>query len=107
MKKVWIVAAMLATFGTTAVFADVENTQQTVEQTAAEPRVQAEFVAIEADALPQAVKDTLAANFKDVSIASAYTKNAEGVVTYKVVLAGADGTNTEVILTEKGEIVPA
>ncbi len=73
------------------------------EEVAAATQATAEFVAINADELPQAVKDAIAANYEGQSINAASVKDEEGVKTYKVNLVDADGNGQDVLFNEKGE----
>ncbi len=106
MKKVFIVAAVCAAFGFNTAQAQTDTTAVVNNQMAAciseEP-----FKAIEADSLPQAIKETLATTYKDLTVKAAYVKEEEGVKTFKVTLADADDKTIDVIFNEKGEALPA
>lgn len=104
MKKLFIAAALFAALGfnaanaATAVVPD-DQVAVTVQED--------QFKAIEADKLPQAIKDTVAKSYEGQSIKAAYVKDAEGVKTYKVTLANAEGKTSDVLFNEKGEVLPA
>ena len=104
MKKVIFVAAVCAAFGFNSALADtttVANNEMAVAIS------QEPFKAIETDSLPQAIKETLTTTYKDLTVKAAYVKDEEGVKTYKVTLANAEGTATDLLFNEKGEILPA
>lgn len=102
MKKVFIAAALFAALGFNAV--NAATTVAPDDQVAV--TVQDQFKAIEADKLPQAIKDAVAKNYEGQSIKAAYVKDAEGVKTYKVTLANAEGKTSDVLFNEKGEVLP-
>ena len=97
MKKVFIAAALFADLGFNAAYAN----------TVIAPKAENEFEAIETDQLPQAVKDAVAKSYEGQTIKAAYVKNEEGVKTYKVTLADAEGKTSDVLFNEKGEVLPA
>lgn len=105
MKKVLFAAAMMATFGVnmaSASNATVNNMNLMAQVVNQDP-----YKAIEVDKLPQAVKDALAKDFKEMSIKAAYVKETEEAKTYKVTLVNADAETIEVLFNEKGEVLPA
>ncbi len=102
MKKYFIVAALFAAFGLNSVYANTAISTQTQVSVIAEDS----FKAIEADKLPQAVKDAVAKNYEGKTIKAAYEKVVETVKTYKVTLADAEGKTSDVLFNEKGEVVP-
>lgn len=104
MKKIVFAAALCAVFGLpTAQAAQVaDSTSFAVKPAQTDP-----FKAIPTDSLPQTVKDALFKDFADMTVKAAYVKDEDGVKTYKVTLANAEGTATDVLFNEKGEILPA
>ena len=82
-------------------------------QTPAEPQTQTTttvagdlFKTIANEELPQLIKDVLAQKFEGKTVKSAFVKeSAEGKM-YKVTLTDAEGTATDIVFDEKGEIVP-
>ncbi len=104
MKKVLYVAAIFAAFGVnmaSASNATVNNMNLTVSVVNQDP-----YKAIEVDELPQAVKDALAKDYKEMTIKAAYVKETEEAKTYKVTLVNADAETTDVLFNEKGEVLP-
>lgn len=103
MKKMLIAAVLFAAFGFNTMYAHtVIASDDQVEVTAA----QDEFKTIEADSLPQAVKDAVAENYKDQTIKAACVKDVEGVKTYKVTIVDAEAKTSDVLFDEKGGILP-
>ena len=101
MKKMIFTLAMILGLGTSVVFADHINTN--VEITASAD----EFTPIELKDLPQDVQDTLAKDFANQTIKSASVSvNEEAETsTFKVTLTNEDGTETTILLSDKGEIL--
>ncbi len=103
MKKVFIAAALFAALGFNAAYANTAIAPKAQISVTAEN----EFEAIETDQLPQAVKDAVAKSYEGQTIKAAYVKTEEGVKTYKVTLADAEGKTSDVLFNEKGEALPA
>ena len=100
MKKVIIAAALLLGAGSTVTINANTGIMTEIQTPATES-----WLAVEAEALPQPVKDALANQYAGQTVSEAFVKEAEGVKTYKVVLTNAEGTKTEVLFNEKGEVV--
>lgn len=101
MKKLFVAVALVMGVGTTVAFA-ADN------QTTAAPVVVAvnDFVPVEVDDLPQAVKDTLAKDYADYMVKEAAVEaNEDGTQTYKVTLTAQDDTELTVLLSENGEVL--
>lgn len=101
MKKLFVAVALVMGVGTTVAFA-------AGHQTAVAPVVTTvnDFVPVEADALPQPVKDTLAKDYADYMVKEAAVEaNEDGTQTYKVTLTAQDDTELTVLLSEKGEVL--
>ena len=101
MKKMIFTLAMVLGLGSSVAFAD--NVTTGVEVTAPAD----EFTPIELKDLPQAVQDTLAKDFTNQTVkaaAVAVDEEAE-TSTYKVTLEDAEGTETVVLLSDKGEVL--
>ena len=98
MKKLFVAVALVMGVGTTVAFAADNQT------TAASVAVAVnDFVPVEVDDLPQAVKDTLA---KDYAVKEAAVEaNEDGTQTYKVTLTAQDDTEQTVLLSENGEVL--
>lgn len=104
MKKFIVVLAVFAGLASTAAFAN--NT--CIPQETTEIQVELQYETIDAEALPQAIKDAIEANYKDQTIKSAAVATAEdGSKTYKVTMTTTDGTETEVLFNENGEVQPS
>lgn len=103
MKKVFIAAALFAALGFNAAYANTAIAPKTLISVT----TKTEFEAIKTDQLPQVVKDALAKSYEGQTIKAAYVRNEEGVKTYKVTLADAEGKTSDVIFNEKGEVLPA
>ncbi|MCM1041799.1 MAG: hypothetical protein NC396_05150 [Bacteroides sp.] len=102
MKKVLFAAALLAAFGINAACANtVSATKTQISVTAEDP-----FKTIEADQLPQAVKDAVAKNYEGQTIKVAYVKEEGENKTYKVTLSAADDKTSDVFFNEQGEVLP-
>ena len=101
MKKILIAAALFAAFGLEGAYANNAMISQTQISVPAEDG----FKAIEADQLPQAVKDTIAKNYEGQTIKAAYVKEECEAKTYKVTLAAADGKTSDVLFNEQGEVL--
>ena len=101
MKKMIFTLAMVLGLGTTVTFADNVNTNVEVTTPADE------FTTIEVKDLPQVVQDTLTKDFagQTLKTASVAVNKETGTSTYKVTLASEDGTETTVLLTDKGEVL--
>ena len=99
MKKLFVAVALVMGVGTTVAFAADNQT------TAASVAVAVnDFVPVEVDDLPQAVKDTLAKDYADYMVKEAAVEaNEDGTQTYKVTLTAQDDTEQTVLLSENGE----
>ena len=86
MKKLFVAVALVMGVGTTVAFAADNQT------TAASVAVAVnDFVPVEVDDLPQAVKDTLAKDYADYMVKEAAVEaNEDGTQTYKVTLTAQD-----------------
>ena len=94
MKKLFVAVALVMGVGTTVAFAADNQT------TAASVAVAVnDFVPVEVDDLPQAVKDTLAKDYADYMVKEAAVEaNEDGTQTYKVTLTAQDDTEQTVLL---------
>ena len=101
MKKLFVAVALVMGVGTTVAFAADNQT------TAASVAVAVnDFVPVEVDDLPQAVKDTLAKDYADYMVKEAAVEaNEDGTQTYKVTLMAQDDTEQTVLLSENGEVL--
>lgn len=101
MKKLFVAVALVMGVGTTVAFAADNQT------TAASVAVAVnDFVPVEVDDLPQAVKDTLAKDYADYMVKEAAVEaNEDGIQTYKVTLTAQDDTEQTVLLSENGEVL--
>ena len=101
MKKLFVAVALVMGVGTTVAFAADNQT------TAASVAVAVnDFVPVEVDDLPQAVKDTLAKDYADYMVKEAAVEaNEDGTQTYKVTLTAQDDTEQSVLLSENGEVL--
>lgn len=101
MKKLFVAVALVMGVGTTVAFAADNQT------TAASVAVAVnDFVPVEVDDLPQAVKDTLAKDYADYMVKEAAVEaNEDGTQTYKVTLTVQDDTEQTVLLSENGEVL--
>lgn len=101
MKKLFVAVALVMGVGTTIAFAADNQT------TAASVAVAVnDFVPVEVDDLPQAVKDTLAKDYADYMVKEAAVEaNEDGTQTYKVTLTAQDDTEQTVLLSENGEVL--
>lgn len=104
MKKFFVVLAVLAGFSFTEAFAG--TSRLTLEL--AEVQDQVKYEPMDVTELPQAVKDSIETNYKDQKISAAAVSTAEdGSKTYKVTLTTSDGTQTDVLFNENGEVQEA
>ncbi len=103
MKKILFAVALITAFAGTTVFAQTPEEPQA--QAAA--TVEVAFQVMNADELPQTVRDALAAKFEGKTVTAAYVREADGVRTFKVTLADAEGNASDVLFNEKGEVLPA
>lgn len=101
MKNLFVAVALVMGVGTTVAFAADNQT------TAASVAVAVnDFVPVEVDDLPQAVKDTLAKDYADYMVKEAAVEaNEDGTQTYKVTLTAQDDTEQTVLLSENGEVL--
>lgn len=101
MKKLFVAVALVMGVGATVAFAADNQT------TAASVAVAVnDFVPVEVDDLPQAVKDTLAKDYADYMVKEAAVEaNEDGTQTYKVTLTAQDDTEQTVLLSENGEVL--
>ena len=101
MKKLFVAVALVMGVGTTVAFAADNQT------TAASVAVAVnDFVPVEVDDLPQAVKDTLAKDYADYMVKEAAVEaNEDGTQTYMVTLTAQDDTEQTVLLSENGEVL--
>lgn len=101
MKKLFVVVALVMGVGTTVAFA--ADNQTTTASVAVAVN---DFVPVEVDDLPQAVKDTLAKDYADYMVKEAAVEaNEDGTQTYKVTLTAQDDTEQTVLLSENGEVL--
>lgn len=102
MKKFFIVVAVLAAFGTSAINAETPDEPQSQVTTAVEEN----FKEIKVEELPEAVKNTIAEKHEGKTIKAAYVNATSETKTYKVTLTDAENNSTDVLLNEKGEVLP-
>lgn len=101
MKKLFVAVALVMGVGTTVAFA--ADNQTTTASVAVAVN---DFVPVEVDDLPQAVKDTLAKDYADYMVKEAALEaNEDGTQTYKVTLTAQDDTEQIVLLSENGEVL--
>ena len=101
MKKLFVAVALVMGLGTTVAFA--ADNQTTTASVAVAVN---DFVPVEVDDLPQAVKDTLAKDYADYMVKEAAVEaNEDGTQTYKVTLTAQDDTEQTVLLSENGEVL--
>lgn len=101
MKKLFVAVALVMGVGTTVAFA--ADNQTTTASVAVAVN---DFVPVEVDDLPQAVKDTLAKDYADYMVKeTAVEANEDGTQTYKVTLTAQDDTEQTVLLSENGEVL--
>lgn len=101
MKKLFVAVALVMGVGTTVAFA--ADNQTTTASVAVAVN---DFVPVEVDDLPQAVKDTLAKDYADYMVKEAAVEaNEDGTQTYKVTLTAQDDTELTVLLSENGEVL--
>ena len=101
MKKFFVAVALVMGVGTTVAFA--ADNQTTTASVAVAVN---DFVPVEVDDLPQAVKDTLAKDYADYMVKEAAVEaNEDGTQTYKVTLTAQDDTEQTVLLSENGEVL--
>lgn len=101
MKKLFVAVALVMGVGTTVAFA--ADNQTTTASVAVAVN---DFVPVEVDDLPQAVKDTLAKDYADYMVKEAAVEaNEDGTQTYKVTLTAQDDTEQTVLLFENGEVL--
>lgn len=95
MKKLFVAVALVMGVGTTVAFA--ADNQTTTASVAVAVN---DFVPVEVDDLPQAVKDTLAKDYADYMVKEAAVEaNEDGTQTYKVTLTAQDDTEQTVLLS--------
>ena len=100
MKKLFVAVALVMGLGTEAFAADNQTTTASVAVAVND------FVPVEVDDLPQAVKDTLAKDYADYMVKEAAVEaNEDGTQTYKVTLTAQDDTEQTVLLSENGEVL--
>lgn len=101
MKKLFVAVALVMGVGTIVAFA--ADNQTTTASVAVAVN---DFVPVEVDDLPQAVKDTLAKDYADYMVKEAAVEaNEDGTQTYKVTLTAQDDTEQTVLLSENGEVL--
>lgn len=101
MKKLFVAVALVMGVGTTVAFAADNQTIAASVAVAVN-----DFVPVEVDDLPQAVKDTLAKDYADYMVKEAAVEaNEDGTQTYKVTLTAQDDTEQTVLLSENGEVL--
>lgn len=101
MKKLFVAVALVMGVGTTVAFA--ADNQTTTASVAVAVN---DFVPVEVDDLPQAVKDTLAKDYADYMVKEAAVEaNEDGTQTYKVTLTAQDDTEQTVLLSENEEVL--
>lgn len=101
MKKLFVAVALVMGVGTTVAFA--ADNQTTTASVAVAVN---DFIPVEVDDLPQAVKDTLAKDYADYMVKEAAVEaNEDGTQTYKVTLTAQDDTEQTVLLSENGEVL--
>ena len=101
MKKLFVAVALVMGVGTTVAFA--ADNQTTTASVAVAVN---DFVPVEVDDLPQAVKDTLAKDYADYMVKEAAVEaNEDGTQSYKVTLTAQDDTEQTVLLSENGVVL--
>lgn len=102
MKKFLIAVALVTVFGGSAIYAQ----ESTDPKTQVSTTVEDPFNEIKVEELPQVIQDAVAKQYEGKTVKAAYLKEADGVKTYKVTLADSEGNTTDVLLDEKGEVIP-
>ena len=105
MKKMMFTLAMVMGLGTTVAFAN--NAYTAEDEKATVTQVADEFTPVEVKDLPQAVQESLAKNFPGATIkaAAVSTDEATQTATYKVTLEDAEGNESTVLLSDKGDVL--
>lgn len=101
MKKIILAVALVCGVAFTEAVAS-EVCAMTAQVEAVES---VEFQSIDVNALPQPVKDAIAASGEGKTAKEAYVSEKEGVKVYKVVIADAEGNTVEVLYGETGEVM--
>jgi len=100
MKKVLVAIALVMGLGSSVAFAqNVENANAVVAT------AQDEYTKIEVKDLPAAVTEALGKAYPESTIKEASVTAKEDGKLYKVVVTQKDGTETTVVMNEKGEEV--
>ena len=102
MKKIFLAVALVAGLGTSVAFANVTSaaTEISVKLNVAD------FTPMELKDLPPAVQEALDKNFSEYTLKSAaYQESEEGVKTYQVTVVDSEGTESNILFTEQGEII--
>lgn len=103
MKKFMIAVAFATVLAGSPIYAQTPAEPQTQTTTTVAEDL---FKAMANEELPQLIKDVLAQKFEGKTVKAAFVKeSAEGKM-YKVTLTDAEGTATDIVFDEKGEIVP-
>lgn len=100
MKKVLFTVALVMGLGGSAVIANnmVSNTQIVVTIN--------DYTPIEVKDLPQAVQDTIAKDYADLTVKeAAVEENEDGTKTYKVTFVDAENNESVVVFNENGEVL--
>ena len=91
MKKLFVAVALVMGMGTSVALAN--NTMNASVETVV---MADEYVLIEVKDVPQAIQDAVAKDYANTAIKEAHVKTAEdGTKTYKLVLIGQSGTDTQ------------
>ena len=105
MKKMMFTLAMVMGLGTTVAFANNTYTAEDVKTSTTQ--VADEFTPVELKDLPQAVQESLAKNFPGATAktAAVSTNEESQTSTYKITLEDAEGNESTVLLSDKGDVL--
>ena len=104
MKKMIFTLAIVSGFGTHAIHADnIDSTDSVTTIT----QIAEKFTPIELKDLPKVVQESLIDKFPEaiVKAAAVSTNEDTKISTYKITLEDAEGRETTVLLSDKGDIL--
>lgn len=105
MKKMMFTLAMVMGLGTTVAFAN--NVYSADDDKTTTTQVANDFTPVELKDLPMEVQESLAKNFPGATLKTAAVSADEETqtATYKVTLEDAEGHETTVLLSDKGDVI--
>ena len=102
MKRLNLIAVIAGALFFSVESATAQENQNNQSQTATEQTQQKDFEQIEAQDLPDEVRQALERDYEGATVAEAYSKEKDGEAKYKIVVNTQDGESKELYADAQG-----